>query len=176
MADVIASGKPVLQKDGAYIGEIRTFASDHAPDNWLECDGRSFKISEFPQLARVIGNLWGSKTKDELYLPDLRGAFLRGWNHGRTGPMSDPEAASRSLPVGAPGTAKDVVGSYQGDAVGPHSHQITAPNSWGDKYGGEAGWGYDNGKEGSSTRSTGAMDAKETRPRNSYVLFCIRAR
>ncbi len=170
------TAQPIPNRDGSYIGELRIFATPHTPKDWLECNGATFKVKDYPQLAKVIGNIWGSKTKDEFCLPDLRGVFLRGWNHGRTDEFCDPESGDRRLPVGAPGTAKDVVGSYQSDRVGPHTHTITAVNSWGDKWGGAAGWGYDNGKQNSSTIGTDAFASTETRPRNASVLYCIRAK
>lgn len=167
--------KPIQLKDGSYIGEIRTFASPLIPDGWLECNGQEYAINEYKALASVIGNIWGSTTKDKFLVPDLRGSFLRGWNHGR-GTEGDPDADRRLLATGAPGTNSDVVGSYQLDMVGQHNHTISLPSKWGDKGRGPVGWAFDDGDAGVSSITTPQMATKETRPRNAYVLFCIRAK
>jgi len=167
---------PIRTKDGAYIGEIRTFGSPVVPDNWLECNGNAYKIKQYPDLAKVIGNLWGSVTKDEFLVPDLRGTFLRGWNHGRAGEGADPDANKRKLAVGAPGSNTDVVGSYQMDEVGEHTHTISLGSKWGDKGTGPAGWAFDDGNAGTSSISTPPRNATETRSKNAYVMFCIRAK
>lgn len=177
MPDTTPSAAPELIKDGSgsYIGEIRMFGCQTTPKGWLECNGQEYKVKDYPVLTKVIGNLWGSTSKDTFLVPDLRGSFVRGWNHGRTGEGADPDISKRNLPVGAPGVNRDVVGSYQLDAVGEHSHSLTAGSHWGDKGKGPAGWGFDDGNVGNSTLSTDAMGKTETRPKNSYVMFCIRA-
>ncbi|WP_294616053.1 tail fiber protein [uncultured Gilliamella sp.] len=44
------------------------------PAGWFECNGASFDVNCFPELAKAYP--WGS-------LPDLRGEFIRGWDNGR---------------------------------------------------------------------------------------------
>lgn len=44
------------------------------PAGWFECNGASFDVNCFPELAKAYP--WGS-------LPDLRGQFIRGWDNGR---------------------------------------------------------------------------------------------
>lgn len=77
---------------------------------------------------------------------------------------------------GAPGVNTDVVGSYQSDAVGEHSHTMTLAIKWGDKWAGPHGWGFDDGNQGSASSGTNPMHATETRPKNAYVMYCIRAK
>jgi hypothetical protein len=124
----------------------------------------------------VIGNIWGSNTKDRFLVPDFRGVFLRGWNHGKTGSYSDPEANHRQLAVGAPGTNTDVVGSYQSDKIGEHNHTITLGSKWGDKGTGPAGWAFDDGNAGNTAITTPPIGSPESRPKNAYVMLCIKAR
>ena len=56
------------------VGSIVPYAGNTAPGGWLECDGSSFDSTEFPRLRKLLGS---SK------LPDLRGEFVRGWDHGK---------------------------------------------------------------------------------------------
>ena len=44
------------------------------PAGWFECNGASFDVNCFPELAKAYP--WGS-------LPDLRGEFIRGFDNGR---------------------------------------------------------------------------------------------
>lgn len=57
-----------------YIGEIRLFAFDqYAPANFLPCDGRALKISEYQALFSLIGTTYGGDGTTNFNLPDLRG-------------------------------------------------------------------------------------------------------
>jgi Phage Tail Collar Domain len=176
MAGVVSVGKPIINPDGSYIGEIRAFATSFPPDNWLECNGNEYEVTQYEKLAKVIGNLWGSSTINKFRLPNLQGTFLRGWHHNRADGGGDPESGTRQLPIGAPGADSNVVGSFQQDAVGEHFHTMTLPMKWGDKGRFESGWGGDDANRGNDTHKTDPTGNRETRPRNAYVLFCIRAK
>jgi len=54
---------------------------------------------------------------NEMKLPDLRGQFIRGWDHGAG---TDPDAASRT--DRGDGTTGDNVGTKQADEVEAHTH------------------------------------------------------
>ena len=56
-----------------YIGEIRLFASNFAPQNWLFCHGQLLPISENDALYQVIGTRYGGDGESNFALPDLRG-------------------------------------------------------------------------------------------------------
>lgn len=57
-----------------YIGEIRLFAFDqYAPANFLPCDGRALKVSEYQALFSLIGTTYGGDGVNNFNLPDLRG-------------------------------------------------------------------------------------------------------
>lgn len=55
-----------------YIGEIRLFAGNYAPDGWHLCDGSLLPISNYEALYALIGNLYGGD-RVNFKLPDLRG-------------------------------------------------------------------------------------------------------
>lgn len=56
-----------------YIGEIRIFAGNFAPDGWLFCDGSLLPISENQTLFQLIGTTYGGDGEQTFALPDLRG-------------------------------------------------------------------------------------------------------
>lgn len=42
-----------------YIGEIRLFAGNYAPEGWHFCDGSSLLISDYEALYALLGDLYG---------------------------------------------------------------------------------------------------------------------
>lgn len=132
---------------------------------WLLCDGREVDREIYADLFQVIGSSWGDGDGvDSFNLPDLRGYFMRGVDHGSG---HDPEASTRTtLPDG--GNSGDRVGSYQPDAFAEHSHTyvsfaihntaITTGGKW---------------TVATKDDRTGVTGGPETRPKNVYVEFLI---
>lgn len=58
---------------GSYVGEIRQFAGDFAPVDWLECDGQILPISQYDVLFNLLGTMYGGDGVNTFALPDLRG-------------------------------------------------------------------------------------------------------
>lgn len=56
-----------------YLGEIRMFAGDYAPDGWALCEGQELSIGEFQPLYSLIGTTYGGNGRTTFKLPDLRG-------------------------------------------------------------------------------------------------------
>lgn len=63
-------------------GWMGLFAANSPPDGYLECDGSVLNKNTYTDLFDVIGYTWGG-AGNNFNLPDLRGEFLRGWDHGR---------------------------------------------------------------------------------------------
>jgi microcystin-dependent protein len=55
-----------------YIGEIRMFAGNFAPDGWLFCQGQLLSISENSVLFSLLGTTYGGDGQSTFALPDLR--------------------------------------------------------------------------------------------------------
>ena len=55
-----------------YIGEIRMFAGNFAPLNWLFCDGQQLPISENEALFQLIGTTYGGDGESTFNLPNLQ--------------------------------------------------------------------------------------------------------
>ena len=61
------------QIDDAYLGEIRMFAGNSAPDGWSFCQGQQLDISNNTALFALLGTLYGGDGVRTFALPDLRG-------------------------------------------------------------------------------------------------------
>ncbi len=56
-----------------FVGEIRIFAGNFAPNGWAFCDGSLRAISENETLFNLIGTTYGGDGQQTFALPDLRG-------------------------------------------------------------------------------------------------------
>ena len=56
-----------------YIGEIRIFGGNFAPNGWAFCDGAILSIAEYDALFNLIGTTYGGDGQSTFGLPDLRG-------------------------------------------------------------------------------------------------------
>ncbi len=56
-----------------YIGEIRMFAGNFAPNGWMFCNGAVLSIAEYDTLYNLIGTTYGGDGQATFALPDLRG-------------------------------------------------------------------------------------------------------
>jgi microcystin-dependent protein len=67
-----------------YIGEIRLFAGNFAPNGWMFCDGQLLPISEHDALFTLIGTTYGGDGEETFALPNLqsRVPIHRGTNAG----------------------------------------------------------------------------------------------
>jgi outer membrane lipoprotein-sorting protein len=69
---------------GAPAGAIMAYGGSTPPENWLECDGAIINRATYANLFAAIGTAFGAGDKSTTFqIPDLRGEFLRGWDHGR---------------------------------------------------------------------------------------------
>lgn len=121
--------------DNLLIGSVTAFATDMPPDGWLECNGfalprEGLYAKLFARIATRFGHGDGATTFN---VPDLRGQFIRGWDHG-SGFDPDRDARYQRFSGSAAG---DAVGSYQEDAYRIHNHWFG-----GDRAGTESNLGY----------------------------------
>jgi microcystin-dependent protein len=54
-----------------YVGEIRMFAGNFAPNGWMFCEGQTLPISENDVLFQLIGTTYGGDGEETFNLPDL---------------------------------------------------------------------------------------------------------
>jgi microcystin-dependent protein len=185
-----------LQEVGQFPGEIRMFAGEACPRGWLECDGAPLpREGPHAKLFAAIGTAWGYPDSLTFFVPDLRGVFLRGWNHQQgDARLSDPDVGKReSFTKASNGKTGDHVGSFQKSEVGGHGHEIVdgghahdVASSQQSSAGGDPPGAADtrgNGQNTGHALRTSASSSniqvkessgKETRPTNAYVLYCIK--
>ena len=145
------------------IGTILSYGGVTAPTGWLECAGQSVnRIGAYANLFTAIGTAFGSASVSTFNLPDLRGKFLRGWDHAAG---IDPDKATRTGKTG--GATGDNVGSLQADDFKAHTHTIGQDTT------GQAGTGNSFNKN-NGIQASGSAGGLETRPINVYVMYIIK--
>lgn len=122
-----------------------------APDGYTECNGAAISRTGFAWLFGKIGTTYGAGNGSTTFnVPDFRGEFVRGWDHGRG------VDSGRGL------------GTAQGDELKSHTHQVAGGGGAG---GGSSILGFF--QSFTNNVNTGASGGSETRPRNVAQMFCI---
>jgi microcystin-dependent protein len=65
-----------------YLGEIRLFGGNYAPQGWEFCAGQLLSITAYQTLFSVIGARYGGDGVNNFKLPDLRGRVAMGQGQG----------------------------------------------------------------------------------------------
>lgn len=65
-----------------FLGEIKIFAGNYAPQDWLICDGRLVNIADYNALFALLGTVYGGNGATTFALPDLRGRLPIGQGTG----------------------------------------------------------------------------------------------
>lgn len=122
-------------------GAIVMWGASTAPSGWLECNGQS--TAGYANLIAIYGT----------NVPDLRGEFVRGWDHGRG---VNPGRGIRS---------------FENQDIQPHTHSYTVTNVvTGQNQGGE----YSGAEPSPQGSQTGSVGTTETRPRNIALMFIVK--
>lgn len=121
------------------------------PTGWLECNGASLLRATYPRLFAKLGTFYGGDAS-HFSLPDLRGEFLRGWDHGR------------GIDIGR------AQGSSQTQDLQAHTHTYNQASAA--VPGVSEGGGRDSA--GALASVTGSTGATETRPRNVSAIYIIK--
>lgn len=86
-----------------YVGEIRMFGGNFAPQGWMFCEGQLLPISENETLFQLIGTTYGGDGLSTFALPDLRSRIpIHQGNSfilGETGGVEDVTLTVNQLPV-----------------------------------------------------------------------------
>lgn len=77
-----------------FIGEIRMFGGNFAPQGWALCHGQVVAISENDTLFTLIGTTYGGDGQSTFRLPDLRGRLPM---HQGAGPSLTPRVVGESF-------------------------------------------------------------------------------
>lgn len=162
------------------IGSILTFAGPDCPAGYAMADGTAVsRGGDYAALFTVIGITHGQGDGTSTFnLPDYRGRFLRGVDHGAG---RDPNVNDRTAMNGG-GNVDDNVGSVQGHAFQTHNHTWSGVSVSGQTNiitGGNPTRalslsGSVTVDNASSSGAEAQPSAGETRPLNAYVNFCIK--
>jgi microcystin-dependent protein len=142
-------------------GSVFYLATTIIPNGYLECNGSAVGRTTYAALWQALGSPNTGNGSTTFNLPDLRGEFIRGWDHGRG------VDSNRNL------------GSLQADQFGAHTHQYNDTyysEHWGSGEGPQVGSGrtdYDN-YDYNKTRTTASSGGTETRPRNIALMPIIK--
>ncbi|MBU2249055.1 MAG: phage tail protein [Gammaproteobacteria bacterium] len=146
----------------AMVGDVKAVAYETVPTGWLECNGASLLRASYAELFTSIGTNFGTADGTHFNIPDLRGKFLRGWDHAAG---NDPDAAGRTAQATG-GQTGDHVGTVQTDAFKAHVHSGMNNFVGGDIAYGAADFGV--------VGDTGSTGGNETRPINVNVMYVIK--
>jgi len=91
-----------------FIGEIRAFSGNYAPQGWHFCDGALLSVSEYEALYSLIGNIYGGSYPNNFALPNLigrlpisqgTGAGLTARTTGQTGGVETFTLLTTNIPA-----------------------------------------------------------------------------
>jgi microcystin-dependent protein len=110
-----------------YVGEIRLFSGNYAPNGWNICDGTTLDMSTNQLLYAIIGTTYGGDGVTNFKLPDLRGRVIVGQGTG-TIPSPTPTPLTNRT-IGQVGGVENV--TLQVSQMPAHSHLLLATNNQG---------------------------------------------
>ncbi|MFJ2536620.1 phage tail protein [Pseudomonas sp. NPDC087614] len=148
----------IAQASALPVGATVAFPVDKVAPGFLELDGSVKSIAVYPDLAAFLGTAFnkGDEGAGNFRLPETRGEFLRGWDHGR------------GVDAGR------AIGSWQADDNKAHVHNnnsVSGSSGRQDTLSGGTGIFVGGATSGNTSSSGGA----EARPRNLAVMWCIKA-
>jgi microcystin-dependent protein len=111
-----------------YIAEIRLFAGNFAPQNWMLCNGQMLPISQYTALFSLLGTYYGGNGQTTFGLPDLRGRMpvsagqsSSGTSYalGQTGGAEHTTLTTGQMPMHSHAATASVNASARGDTDSP---------------------------------------------------------
>ncbi|MCR9141053.1 MAG: tail fiber protein [bacterium] len=99
-----------------YTGSVSTLGQNYVSPNYLECDGKTYPISQYEQMYSLLGTAFGGDGRSTVGVPDLRGRVAIGAGQG-------PGLTARTL--GQMGGSPTVTLKPQLANLPPHTHQTT---------------------------------------------------
>lgn len=175
-------------------GALPTGLSADTKYYMIEVAANTFKMSTTYGGSEVAISDDGSGTNtyhNEMKVPDLRGQFIRGWDHGAG---TDPQAAGRT--DRGDGVTGDYVGTLQTNDIEHHAHDGTTDSDGAHVHeaemGNTTGAGTDPAEAPNATGGTmevnssgahthaftsdtdGGVDGDETRPLNINMMYIIK--
>src|SRR5213075_1772476 len=89
-----------------FVGEIRIFAGNFAPNGWMLCDGQLLPISEYETLFNLIGTTYGGDGQATFALPNLQGRLpihmgtgISTYQIGESGGVESVTLTTNQIPI-----------------------------------------------------------------------------
>ena len=169
----IHSGSSWENVGSGLTGSIVAYTANTVPSGYLECNGAAISRTDFSALFAIISDDFGPGNGSSTFnLPDLRGEFIRGWDHGAG---NDPDVLTRT--DRADGETDDRIGTKQASALESHTHafpsiqfQVETGSGLSDNGGDQRG----NINMNTLTLGSTGDGTGETRPRNIYMMYLIK--
>lgn len=159
-------------------GGVLIWCTSTAPTGFLELAGQAISRTTYAALFSVLGTAYGVGDGSTTFnLPDLRGEFVRGWDHGRG------IDASRTMGSHQDDAIQNIVGSLKADNVSDGNSQfidnlqvdgafgVVAGNK---TYTGDGGGGSGQAWGADFDASRVVRTSSETRPRNLALMYIIK--
>jgi phage-related tail fiber protein len=165
----------IAQASALPVGAIVAFPVNKIAPGFMEIDGSVKSIAVYPDLAAFLGTAFnkGDEGAGNFRLPESRGEFLRGWDHGRGAD------SGRGIGTYQSDTIQNIAGT-----VGDFPRGSTGGQSWG----ASGAFAVTTGGNGPGTDGAGVpwgqisfdtsrvvRTSTETRPRSLAVMWCIKA-
>lgn len=158
-----------------FIGMVIPCPVETAPEGFLECNGAAISKTTYADLYAFMKSggdtaIYG-ESGTNFYLPDYRGRFLRGWDHGIA---RDPDRATRTNRGDTQGG--DHVGTTQDDEYKAHNHNVylTANSADDGSYPYQAGVDQAGNMSYVSYTARTTQGGNETRPKNINAMWIIK--
>ncbi|WP_434708166.1 phage tail protein [Pseudomonas sp. R1-1] len=154
------------------VGSIVAFPVDAPPPGFLELDNSVKSSATYPDLSAYLGGKFnkGDEGVGNFRLPEARGEFLRGWDHGRgvdagrqlgTAQLDAMQRLTGAISAAdSTGMGQILNGVYGGSKSGVSKGVNAAPDAY-------TSIDFDNARQ--------ARTSAENRPRNVSVMWCIKA-
>jgi phage-related tail fiber protein len=166
----------IAQASALPVGSMVGLPVNKVPPGFLELDGSVRSIATYPDLATFLGTSFnqGNEGAGNFRLPESRGEFLRGWDHGRgvdagraIGSSQKGSMVASDLPSGGTGvtslapTASQLAADYGLDTlITPDLTGLYVVNT---------------GAVTPIALGTPGLMLGTSRPRNLAVMWCIKA-
>ena len=156
------------------VGSVIAFPVNKVPPGFLEVDGSIKSAAAYPDLSEFLGGAFnkGDEGVGNFRLPESRGEFLRGWDHGRG------IDAGREVGSWQKSTLQAFDYSTESPAVGGLWHtgpDAGALNAHGLDTVVQSNYPVSYSIYGSGNQTTQNLGLGGTRPRNLAVIWCIKA-
>lgn len=169
----------IAQASALPVGTMVSFPLDKIPPGFLELDNSVKSIAVYPDLAAFLGTAFnkGDEGAGNFRLPESRGEFLRGWDHGRGVDAGRTVGSWQKGSVHTFDTGTSVATVSDRNTV---TSAVTALSNMG--YDTVSAGDYSSAEYAAATANTSSPISNgdqtafgATRPRNLAVVWCIKA-